>query len=87
MNKPPKPILSPEFAQLVADSNLELVLCGGQGCYYSDRNYQWLLRYKNEVELEEEYTRNLQKAAKLAVENERLKQEIHKLKGIKEYLT
>lgn len=87
MNKPTKPILSPEFAQLVTDSNLELVLCGGQRVGNSVAEYKWILRDVYEYAREEEKTRNLQKMAQLVAENFKLKQELYKLKGIKEYLT
>ena len=79
---PSKPILSPEFAELVRVSNLELVLCGGQRVGRYTHPKVWMLRDRHEHVQEEEKTRLTQKLAQFARENYLLKQENYKVKGI-----
>ena len=77
MENPPKPILSPEFAQLVRDSKLELVLCGGLTVGHHTYPKIWLLRDQNEVIKQEEKTKLLQKMAMLVRENFELKSKLN----------
>mgnify|MGYP001593998298 CR=1 FL=1 len=77
LSDPSKPILSPEFAQLVRDSKLELVLCGGLTVGHHTYPKVWLLRDCYEVVKQEEKTKLLQKMAMLARENFELKSKLN----------
>ena len=81
MNKPPKPAGALSDADL-AEQGLHWVLCGGLQIGEWIEPLAWRLRPIDELKVEEEKTKTLQRMATMAREIETLKREIIELRKI-----
>jgi hypothetical protein len=66
MSEPTKPAACPQCAQLIKESRLELVLCGGLHVGHTVEPKRWLLRSVDESAWVEQRTRDLQRSASQA---------------------